>query len=71
MDAVTDVVLAVDVGGTTITAGMVTASGEVVRSVEAATVSTDRGRDPGLQQVVSIVRQLRNEAAECGRTFAP
>ena len=69
MDAVTDVVLAVDVGGTTITAGMVTASGEVVRSVEAATVSTDSGRDPGLQQVVSIVRQLRNEAAECGRTL--
>ncbi len=53
----TDVVLAVDVGGTTVTAGLVTATGEVLWSVEAATVRTDRLRDPGLQQLAGIVRQ--------------
>ena len=63
----TDVVLAVDVGGTTVTAGMVTATGEVLWSVEAATVHTDRGRDPGLQQLAGLVRQLRQEAADHGR----
>ena len=63
----TDVVLAVDVGGTTIGAGMVTATGEVLWSVEASTVHTDRGRDPGLQQLASLVRRLRQEAADHGR----
>ena len=62
----TDVVLAVDVGGTTVTAGLVTATGEVLWSVEAATVRTDRRRDPGLQQLAGIVRQLRQEAADHG-----
>ncbi len=63
----TEVVLAVDVGGTTITAGLVTATGEVLWSVEAATVRTDRRlRDPGLQQLAGIVRQLRQEAADHG-----
>ena len=59
----TDVVLAFDVGGTAVTAGLVTATGEVLWSIEAATVHTDRGRDPGLQQLAGLVRQLRQEAA--------
>jgi glucokinase len=63
LDAVTDVVLAFDVGGTAVTAGLVTATGEVLWSIEAATVHTDRGRDPGLQQLAGLVRQLRQEAA--------
>ena len=64
----TDVVLAVDVGGTSISAGMVTATGEVLWSVEATTVHTDRGREPGLQQLAGLVRQLRQEAAASSRT---
>ena len=62
----TDVVLAVDVGGTTVSAGLVTATGEVLWSVEATTVHTDRVRDPGLQQLAGLVRQLRQEAADHG-----
>jgi glucokinase len=64
LDAVTAVVLAVDVGGTRTTAGLVTATGDVLRSVGEATLHTDRGRDPGLAQLAGLLQRVRQEAAD-------
>jgi glucokinase len=63
---VTDVVLAVDVGGTKIASGLVTAAGEEVWSGAIATPGPDRARDPGLRQVTDVVRRVGDEATGLG-----
>lgn len=61
-----DVVLAVDVGGTMIASGIVAATGEVLWSTEVATVHTACGRDPGLRQLEDVVARLRRGATDHG-----
>jgi glucokinase len=63
---VTDVVVAVDVGGTKIASGLVSAAGEEVWRSATATPGTDRGRDHWLPQVADVVRRVRVEAAGLG-----
>jgi glucokinase len=65
---VTEVVVAVDIGGTTLRAGLVDAAGAVLWAVEEATVNTACGRDPGLRQLASLVDRLRVEADKQGHT---
>jgi len=63
---VTDVVLAVDVGGTKIASGLVTAAGQEVWSGAIPTPGPDGARDPGLCQVTDVVRRVADEATGLG-----
>jgi glucokinase len=58
------VVLAVDVGGTTMRAGLVDAAGDMLRGIEEATLNTACGRDPGLRQLAGLVERLGAQADE-------
>jgi glucokinase len=68
LDTVTDVVLAVDVGGTTTTAGLVTTDGNAVSTIGVPTLHTERGRDPGLVGLAGLVARVRRQAADDGCT---
>jgi glucokinase len=63
---VTDAVLSVDVGGTTIAAGLVTATGTALCTVGVPTQHTHGGRDPGLVQLADVVAGIRRQAADDG-----
>ncbi|MGH3309250.1 MAG: ROK family protein [Streptomyces sp.] len=70
MGAVTPpVVIALDVGGTTLRAGLVTAEGRLLHSVTRSSVRNGR-RDPGLAGTVTAAREMIAAAAERGVTVA-
>jgi len=60
-----DVVLGVDVGGTTTAAGAVTDSGEVL--IEARRPTHDAGRGTAVQTIIDLIIAVRSEAERRGR----
>jgi glucokinase len=63
---VTRSVLAVDVGGTKLSAALVTPELEVLHPEEVRTPRSDAGCDPGLAELASLVERLRHVAADRG-----
>ncbi|GAA3829589.1 ROK family protein [Streptomyces chiangmaiensis] len=60
------VVVALDIGGTTLAAGLVAADGIVLHSAAHPAVRGDGGRDPGLAGTVAVAREMTEAAATLG-----
>jgi glucokinase len=67
---VSDCVLAVDVGGTKLSAALVTRGLEVRHVEDVPTPRTDAGCDPGLVELAALVQRLGDHAAERGVRIA-
>ena len=65
-DAVADVVLALDAGGTKLLGGLVTRSGEIVARTQRPTPRTSAGCDPGLVELTDLAGSLAVAASQQG-----
>lgn len=61
-----EVALAVDVGGTKLLAGLVTRTGEIIESVETSTPRSAAGADPGLVAFLASAHELAERARAGG-----
>ena len=63
----TELVLAIDAGGTKLLGGLVTRQGEVLHTEEVPTPATATGSDPGLRELTALARRVADTADEHGR----